>query len=102
MLLLQTDYLKVGGAEGKRTPYDMEDIRMCMKHVVDVDWDSTTDIAPDVKLTFSNAGHILGSSLSTSTSPTANTTSSSVVTKSTRNHGCSTLQTPDSHVLKHW
>ena len=62
MLLLQTDYLKVGGAEGKRTPYDMEDIRMCMKHVVDVDWDSTTDIAPDVKLTFSNAGHILGSS----------------------------------------
>ena len=62
MLLLQTDYLKVGGAEGKRSPYDMEDIRMCMKHVVDVDWGETTDIAPDVKLTFSNAGHILGSS----------------------------------------
>ena len=62
MLLLQTDYLKVGGAEGKRAPYDMEDIRMCMKHVVDVDWDTTTDIAPDVKLTFTNAGHILGSS----------------------------------------
>ena len=35
MLLLQTDYLKVGGAEGKRAPYDMEDIRMCMRHVVD-------------------------------------------------------------------
>jgi len=62
MLLLQTDYLKVGGAEGKRAPYDMEDIRMCMKHVVDVDWGETTDIAPDVKLNFSNAGHILGSS----------------------------------------
>ena len=27
MLLLQSDYLKVGGAEGKRAPYDMEDIR---------------------------------------------------------------------------
>jgi len=62
MLLLQTDYIKVGGAEGKRAAYDMEDIRMCMKHVVDVDWGETTDIAPDVKLTFSNAGHILGSS----------------------------------------
>ncbi|RJU88971.1 MAG: beta-CASP ribonuclease aCPSF1 [Candidatus Poseidoniales archaeon] len=62
MLLLQTDYIKVSGAEGKRSPYDMEDIRMCMKHVVDVDWGETTDIAPDVKLTFSNAGHILGSS----------------------------------------
>ncbi|MFQ3317141.1 MAG: beta-CASP ribonuclease aCPSF1 [Candidatus Poseidoniales archaeon] len=62
MLLLQTDYLKVGGSEGKRAPYSMEDIRTCMKHVVDVDWDETTDIAPDIKLTFSNAGHILGSS----------------------------------------
>ena len=61
MLLLQTDYIKVGGAEGKRPAYDMEDIRTCMKHVVDVDWE-TTDITPDVKLTFSNAGHILGSS----------------------------------------
>tara|TARA_B100000459_G_scaffold144385_1_gene107049 strand:- start:765 stop:2669 length:1905 start_codon:yes stop_codon:yes gene_type:complete len=62
MLLLQTDYLKIGGAEGKRAPYDMEDIRMCMRHVVDVKWDETTDVAPDIKMTFSNAGHILGSS----------------------------------------
>ena len=62
MLLLQTDYLKIGGAEGKRAPYDMEDIRMCMRHVVDVNWDETTDVAPDIKMTFSNAGHILGSS----------------------------------------
>ncbi|HIF45369.1 MAG TPA: beta-CASP ribonuclease aCPSF1 [Candidatus Poseidoniales archaeon] len=62
MLLLQTDFLKVGGAEGKRAPYDMEDIRTAMKHVVDVDWGQTVDITPDVKLTFHNAGHILGSS----------------------------------------
>jgi KH/beta-lactamase-domain protein len=62
MLLLQSDYLKVGGAEGKRAPYDMEDIRTCMRHVVDVDWGQTVDIAPDMKLTFHNAGHILGSS----------------------------------------
>ena len=62
MLLLQTDYIKVGGAEGKRPAYDMEDIRTCMKHVVDVEWGETTDITPDIKLTMSNAGHILGSS----------------------------------------
>ncbi len=62
MLLLQTDYLKIGGTEGKRAPYSMEDIRTCQRHVVDVDWDQTTDIAPDVKMTFSNSGHILGSS----------------------------------------
>ena len=40
----------------------MEDIRTCMKHVIDVDWGQTVDIAPDMKLTFHNAGHILGSS----------------------------------------
>ena len=62
MLLLQSDYLKVSAAEGKRPPYEMEHIRECIKHVVDVDWNETTDIAPDVKLTFHNAGHILGSS----------------------------------------
>jgi KH/beta-lactamase-domain protein len=62
MLLLQTDFLKVGGAEGKRAPYDMEDIRTAMRHVIDVDWGQTADITPDVKLTFHNAGHILGSS----------------------------------------
>ena len=62
MLLLQTDYLKIGGAEGKIAPYSMEDIRTCQRHVVDVAWDQTTDIAPDIKMTFSNSGHILGSS----------------------------------------
>ena len=62
MLLLQSDYLKVGGTEGKRAPYDMEDIRTAMRHVIDVNWGQTVDISPDVKLTFHNAGHILGSS----------------------------------------
>ncbi|HIG20243.1 MAG TPA: beta-CASP ribonuclease aCPSF1, partial [Candidatus Poseidoniales archaeon] len=33
-----------------------------MLHVVDVDWNKTTDIAPDIKMTLYNAGHILGSS----------------------------------------
>ncbi|DAC54044.1 MAG TPA: beta-CASP ribonuclease aCPSF1 [Candidatus Poseidoniaceae archaeon] len=62
MLLLQSDYLKISGSEGKMAPYSMEDIRTCQRHVIDVAWDQTTDIAPDVKMTFSNSGHILGSS----------------------------------------
>ncbi len=62
MLLLQSDYLKISGSEGKVAPYSMEDIRTCQRHVIDVAWDQTTDIAPDVKMTFSNSGHILGSS----------------------------------------
>lgn len=61
-MLLQTDYLKVGSAEGKRPPFDMAHVRQAVKHVVDVNWNETTDIAPDIKLTFYNAGHILGSS----------------------------------------
>ena len=61
-MLLQTDYLKVGAAEGKRPPYDMQHVRETVKHIVDVNWNETTDVAPDVKLTFANAGHILGSS----------------------------------------
>jgi KH/beta-lactamase-domain protein len=62
MLLLQSDYLKIGGSEGKRAPYDMEDIRTAQRHVIDVDWGQTVDIAPDIKMTFHNAGHIIGSS----------------------------------------
>ncbi len=62
MLLLQSDYLKISGSEGRVAPYSMEDIRTCQRHVIDVAWDQTTDIAPDIKMTFSNSGHILGSS----------------------------------------
>ena len=101
MLLLQSDYLKVGGAEGKRAPYDMEDIRTCMRHVIDVDWGQTVDIAPDMKLTFHNAGHILGSS---SVHLHVGDGKHNIVfseTKNTRNPGYSMLQTQDSHAAKH-
>ncbi len=62
MLMLQSDYLKVAGMEGKTPPYEMEHVREAMKHVIDVNWKETTDITPDIKLTMTNAGHILGSS----------------------------------------
>ena len=62
MTLLQVDYIKVSQAEGNDPPYSKSDIQECIKHVVDVDWGDKTDIAPDVKMTLENAGHILGSS----------------------------------------
>ena len=40
----------------------MEHVREAMKHVIDVNWKETTDITPDIKMTMSNSGHILGSS----------------------------------------
>ena len=62
MVLLQMDFIKVAKSEGREPPYSLEDIQEMMLHVVDVEWGQTTDIAPDIKLTMYNAGHILGSS----------------------------------------
>ena len=62
MTLLQMDYIKVSQAEGSEPPYSKADIQECIKHVVDIRWGVKTDIAPDVKITLENAGHILGSS----------------------------------------
>tara|TARA_Y100001980_G_C14556862_1_gene351624 strand:+ start:25717 stop:27621 length:1905 start_codon:yes stop_codon:yes gene_type:complete len=62
MLILQSDYLKVAGMEGKSPPYEMEHVREAMKHVIDVNWKETTDITPDIKMTMTNSGHIIGSS----------------------------------------
>jgi hypothetical protein len=61
--LLQMDYLKVAAADGKKIPFSAENIRDMIKHCVTMDYGDTTDITPDVRLTFHNAGHILGSSI---------------------------------------
>jgi len=62
MTLLQIDYIKVAQSEGNEPPYSKADIQECIKHTVDINWGDKTDIAPDVKITLENAGHILGSS----------------------------------------
>ena len=62
MTLLQMDYIKVALAEGREAPYSKQDIQNCVKHCIDVGWGEKLDIAPDVKMTMENAGHILGSS----------------------------------------
>lgn len=63
-VLLCMDYIKIAAAEGKKPPYESEHIREFVKHSVTLEFGDTTDIAPDVKLTFSNSGHILGSAVS--------------------------------------
>jgi hypothetical protein len=64
MTLLQMDYLKVSTSNGGGTPYSSTEIRETIKHCIPLNFGSTTDIGPDVKLTFHNAGHILGSAVS--------------------------------------
>ncbi len=62
MALLQLDYIKVAVAEGKRPPYESKHVQDEILHTIAIRYNETTDIAPDVRLTLHNAGHILGSS----------------------------------------
>lgn len=64
MSLLQLDYIKVAFGEGKKSPYDSSHVREVVKHTIPLGYGSTTDIAPDLRLTLHNAGHILGSAVS--------------------------------------
>jgi KH/beta-lactamase-domain protein len=61
MTLLQMDYLKVAVSDARTVPYSAEHIRNVIQHCITMDYGDTTDITPDVRLTFHNAGHILGS-----------------------------------------
>jgi KH/beta-lactamase-domain protein len=61
--LLQLDYIKVAAGEGKKAPYESTHIREAVKHTICLKYQETTDVAPDIRLTLHNAGHILGSSV---------------------------------------
>jgi len=63
MGLLQLDYLDVAAKEGRTPPYESEQVRETIKHTIPLEYGDVTDIAPDVKITFHNAGHILGSAV---------------------------------------
>ncbi len=63
MVLLQLDFIEVAAREGTSAPYDSSLIREALKHTITLDYGVVTDISPDVRLTFYNAGHILGSAI---------------------------------------
>ncbi len=63
MTLLQLDYLDVMSKQGTMSPYDQKDVRETVLHTIPLRYGVVTDIAPDVRLTLHNAGHILGSSV---------------------------------------
>jgi KH/beta-lactamase-domain protein len=63
MTLLQLDYLDVLGKQGGMAPYDQKDVRDVVLHTLPTRFGVVTDIAPDIRLTMHNAGHILGSSV---------------------------------------
>jgi len=63
MTLLQLDYLDVLNKQGIMAPYDQKDVRETVLHTIPLRYGAVTDIAPDIRLTLHNSGHILGSSL---------------------------------------
>jgi KH/beta-lactamase-domain protein len=63
MGLLTLDYLDVAAKEGRTPPYESEMVREAIKHTIPLEYGDVTDIAPDIKLTLHNAGHILGSAI---------------------------------------
>lgn len=63
MTLLQLDYLDVANKQGVMPPYGQKEVRDTVMHTIPLRYGSVTDIAPDIRLTLHNSGHILGSSL---------------------------------------
>ena len=63
MALLQLDVIKITHGELKDPLYTTDEIKQMVLHTIPIDYEEVTDITPDVRLTFYNAGHILGSAL---------------------------------------
>src|SRR2546426_2977813 len=61
MSLLQLDFIKVAMGEARKSAYESSHIRKAVANTIPLKYGETTDIAPDIRLTFQNAGHILGS-----------------------------------------
>lgn len=62
-VLLQLDYVDIARNEGKEIPYTKKNVKEQVKHTIPLDYGDVTDIAPDIRLTLHNSGHILGASL---------------------------------------
>jgi KH/beta-lactamase-domain protein len=61
--MLQLDYLDVNSKEDRVPPYSSNEIREFVKHTIALGYGDVTEIAPDLKRTLPNAGHILGSAI---------------------------------------
>ncbi len=63
MALLQLDYIEVARKEGRPLIYTFKDIEEELLHTIPLEYETVTNISPEVKITFYNAGHVLGSAI---------------------------------------
>ncbi len=61
--LLALDYIGVSYKKAMTPLFRIADIKTMVKHSIDLNYNEVTDITPDVRLTFYNAGHTLGSAM---------------------------------------
>ncbi len=61
MALIQFDYIKVNEANEKDVPFSEQDVKNSILRTITREYREVTDISPDMRITFHNAAHILGS-----------------------------------------
>ena len=59
--LMQLDYIQICQRENRKAFYSSKGIEEAIRHCVTLEYGEVTDIAPDMRLTLQNAGHLLGS-----------------------------------------
>ena len=61
--LLSLDFIGVAYKQATKPLFSSPDIKEMVKHSICLSYNEVTDITPDVRLTFYNSGHCLGSSI---------------------------------------
>lgn len=61
--LLWLDFIDVMQRSSSRPLFTIKGVKEAVKRAITLDYNEVTDISPDVRLTFYNAGHILGSAI---------------------------------------
>ena len=61
--LLCLDYISVAFKEAKKALYGATDVKEMVKHSIWLDYEEVCDITPDIRITFYNAGHTIGSAM---------------------------------------
>ncbi|RJQ16913.1 beta-CASP ribonuclease aCPSF1 [Candidatus Woesearchaeota archaeon] len=63
MSLIQLDFVKIQRDDGKEPIYNSDEVKEMVKHTIVLDFEEVSDITPDVRITFYDAGHILGAAM---------------------------------------
>jgi len=61
--LVLLDYLKVSNKQSKNPIFTTKEIKLFLKHSITLNYSEVTDITSDIKISFHNANHIIGSSM---------------------------------------